>query len=79
MSQNTIENDVYKITMYMTPSQWNNMSQWSIDATIAAHKSGNPRDGSWLYLSHETNSSDQYAIALQNMQSDQYAIALQNS
>lgn len=44
---------VYKITAYMTPSQWNRMSEWS-----ATHYKGSEHEQSpWLYMIHETNKS----------------------
>lgn len=47
--QKQIEKQVYKITTYMTPSQWDELSKWS--CTI---------EKPWLALYHETNKHAEY-------------------
>ena len=48
-NQNT--DHVFKVTLHMTPSQWNSMSQWS--ASIP--------ESPWLCMMHETNKNAEYA------------------
>ena len=48
--QKEMSEPVYKLTLYMSPSQWDNLSRWS--ASI---------ESPWLYLLHEVNKNEEYA------------------
>lgn len=50
--QTQIPEPIMKVTLYMTPSQWNSMSQWS--ASTESH---------WLCMMHETNKNAEYALS----------------
>ena len=54
--------DVYKLTIFMTPAHWKAFSAWS--SSLNPSDVGNP---AWLHLSHETKKVDEYKKTMQEM------------
>ena len=51
---------VYKVTLYMTPPQWERLSEWSAPS---AGKGGD--EAPWLHLSHECDKHAEHAELLE--------------
>lgn len=51
-----IEEAVHKVTLYMTPRQWNKLSQWSANDVASEDLSRAP----WLRLEHDHKGYDEY-------------------
>lgn len=56
--------DVHKLTIFMTPAQWDALSAWSanLKPTDADNKA-------WLYMLHETKKIDEYKKTMQELTS----------
>ena len=49
--------DVVRVTLFMTPSQWDRMSAWNISQS-------EKDEDTWLYMMHETDRAQAYEDAL---------------
>lgn len=49
--------DIYKVTLYLTPQQWDRLSKWSLTQPICPD---DPEESAWLGLDHYTNCRDDF-------------------
>lgn len=56
---------VYKVTMFMTPDQWDRISKWSAPGAVA----GGDR-APWLHLEHEHDKYADYQSVLSQVHHD---------
>lgn len=50
-----LDQDVARVTLYLTPTQWQRLSKWSAPGAAAGGL-----DAPWLYLSHESGKRAEY-------------------
>ena len=62
MSESTSIPNVYKLTIYMTPKQWDIMSKWSANDCASC----DPKRAPWLHLSHEHDKYDEYKSMMED-------------